>query len=294
MSSLHFGLALACSLCLLAAPSLAQTGGKHNEIKQQCAAAYVEAQTLRKEGALLSARDKLITCGRDECSSAIKNECAQWLSEVNASIPSIVVVAKDQAGKETLAVKVHVGGSLVKDGLDAKAIELDPGSHLLRLELAGAAPIEQEIVLQEGRKHRLVEVSWQTESSAVVAPPAEPELPPDRPIAEPGPPVLAYVLAGVGAVALAGTGYFWLTAASDKSDLDSCKPGCDQEDVDAVEQKRLFGDIALGVGIVSLGAAAYLWLGSSKAAPAAESARAPRFDVRARPGGAFASFQARF
>jgi hypothetical protein len=294
MSSLRFALGLGSAISLLAAAAPAQPGATQKQIKQQCAAAYVEAQTLRKQGSLLSARDQLITCGRDECAAAIKNECAQWLSEVNAGIPSIVVAAKDRNGKETLAIKVHVGGSLIKDGLDAKAIELDPGSHVLRLELEGEPPIEQEIVLQEGRKHRLVEVSWQQDSSPVAAPEPEPDLAPDPPVAAAGPPVLAYVLVGVGAVALVGTGYFWLTAASEKSDLDGCKPACDQADVDSVEQKRLFGDIALGVGIVSLAAATYLWLGSSSPPPAAETSRAPRFDVRAGPGGAFASLHARF
>jgi hypothetical protein len=280
-------------LALLAAAPTALADAA--EVKKQCGAAYVDAQKLRKDGSLVSAREKLIACGRDECAAAIKNECAAWLSEVNASIPTFVVVAKDKDGNETLALKVYVDDELVKDGLDAKAIEVDPGTHKLRLELEGADPIEQELVLQEGRKNRIVEVSWQKDAPAAPAT-AEPdeEIPPDRPLEKPGPPVVSYVLAGVGVLALGGTAYFWLTAASEKSDLDACKPACDQADVDAVEQKRLFGDIALGVGVVSLGAAAYFWFSQPGAPPPAESARAPRFDLQARPGGAFASVRGAF
>jgi hypothetical protein len=106
--------------------------------------------------------------------------------------------------------------------------------------------------------------------------------------------VVSYVLGGIGVVALAGTAYFWLSASSDKSDLDACKPGCAQNDVDAVEQKRLFGDIALGVGLVSLGAATYFWLNQPKAAPPAESARTPHFDLQAGASGAFASLSGAF
>lgn len=284
-----FGPSLA--LVLAAPTALADAA----DVKKQCSSAYVDAQKLRKEGRLMSARDKLIACGRDECAAAIKNECAAWLSEVNASIPTFVVVAKDAGGKETLAIKVFVNGELVKDGLDAKAIEVDPGTHQLRLELEGADPIEQELVLQEGRKNRMVEVSWQ--KTPPDAPPPigeETEIPPDEPAAKPGPPVVSWVLGGVGVVALGATAYFWLTASSEKSDLDACKPACAQDDVDSVEQKRLFGDIALGVGVVSLGAAAYFWFSQPARAPAAETARAPRFDLRAQPGGAFATVSGAF
>lgn len=264
------------------------------EIKKQCAAAYVDAQKLRKDGALVSAREKLIACGREECSAAVKNECVQWLTEVNASIPTVVIVAKDPSGNETLSVRVTVDGTLVRESLDAKAIELDPGTHQLRFELEGQDPIERELVLQEGRKNRLIEISWEKDSPPVSEPEPDSKPPPDEPVARrPGPPVLAYALAGVGVVALAGSAYFWLAAESDKSDLDACKPACSQDDVDAVERKRLFGDIALGVGVVSLGAATYLLLARPKAPPA-ESARAPRLDLQARPGGAFATVSGRF
>jgi hypothetical protein len=281
---------LALSLALAAPPLLAQSPA---ERKKTCAAAYVEAQQLRKDGALTSARDKLIDCGRDHCMAAIKKDCVQWFDEVNASLPSVVIVAKDARGAETLAVKVWVGDTLVLERLDAKAIELDPGTHRLRFELEGEEPIEQEIVLQEGRKNRMLEVSWQRSAlpETPVAPEPSIESAPESAVA--GPPVLAYVLAGVGVVALVGTGYFWLSSEGDRKDLEDsgCAPSCASEDVDSIERKRLFGDIALGVGAVSLGVAAYLLLDRPKPGPPAESARFGLSPIR---GGALAGVSGSF
>jgi hypothetical protein len=109
-----------------------------------------------------------------------------------------------------------------------------------------------------------------------------------------GPPVIAYVLGGVGVVALAGAGYFWLSASSAETDLEDsgCEPNCADSDVDSIHQKRLFGDIALGVGVVSLGVAAYLILSPRK--PARPPPEAARLDVRIAPGGAFAGVSGHF
>lgn len=261
--------------------------------KKECAASYVEAQKLKQAGSFIKARDQLLVCAADECLAAVKKDCVAWLDEVNAALPSIVVDAKGPDGRETFDVKVSIDGEVVRDKLDVKAIELDPGTHKLVFEHEGAEPIEQELTVRQGQKNKVVEVSFAKSTPAPpVAPEPEPE-PEPAPKAAAGPPTISYVLGGVGLLALGGAGYFWLGAESKKSDLESskCEPFCSQDDVDAIEQKRLFGDVAAGIGVACLGAAAYLWLTNDTPAAPKEAAA---LDLRLGPNGAYATVRRRF
>jgi len=265
--------------------------------KKECAAAYVEAQKLKSSSSFKKAREQLILCAKDECLAAVKKDCVAWLDEVNAALPSIVIEAKGPDGKETFDVKVSIDGEVVAEKLDVKAIEVDPGTHKLTLEYAGEAPVEQELILRQGQKNKTIEVSFAKKSEAkppVTSPDPEPEPEPDVKSDGAGkPPTLSYVLGGVGLLALGGTAFFWLGANGAESDLESkgCEPNCDQADVDAIKQKRLIGDIALGVGVACIGAAVYLWLAPGKKAATKEAAA---LDVRVGPNGAWAGYGGTF
>jgi hypothetical protein len=283
------GLSLSASMLALCAPSPAVAG------KKECANAYVEAQKLKQEGSFRKAREQLITCSKNECMAAVRKDCVAWLDEVNASIPSIVVEAKGPDGKETFEVRVSAGDELIAEKLDVNAIELDPGTHTLRFELAGVDPIEKQVVLRQGQKNKIIQVSFEPERAPkpIATDSADP-VPVDAGDGQgAGPPVLAYVLGGVGVLALAGAGYFWLSASSSEKELEDsgCEPSCADGDVDSIRQKRLFGDIGLGIGVVSLGIATYLLLTPEKKTPPSEAAR---LDVRVAPGGAFAGVSGHF
>lgn len=289
MTPRHLGLGLIAGLLCAALPAEAD--------KKACATAYVQAQQLKKDGSFKAAREQLIICSKSECLAAARKDCVAWLDEVNSSMPSLVIAAKGKDGKDTFDVRVTEDDQVIAEKLDVNAIELDPGTHKLRFEHAGAEPIEREVVLRQGVKNQVLEVSFA---------PAEP----DKPAATPAttgaeadladvstssgkPPVLAYVLGGVGVVALAGAGYFWLSSKSEESDLEDskCEPYCAEDDVDSIRQKRLFGDIALGVGVVSLGLATYLFLAPREKAPPPAAARV---DVRVSPGSAYAGVAGHF
>src|SRR5262245_10917168 len=92
--------------------------------KRTCVAANEEAQKLRRDGKLRATRGQLLVCARPECPVVVRQDCAQWLNEVVAATPSIVVAARDSAGKETLAVKVSIDGALVLQKLDGKSYAL--------------------------------------------------------------------------------------------------------------------------------------------------------------------------
>lgn len=262
--------------------------------KKECAAAYVEAQKLKKAGSLKQARGQLEICGREECMTAIKKDCISWLDEVSSSLPSVVISAKGPDGKETFDVKVTVDGEVVADKLDVKAIEVDPGTHKFVFEYAGKDPIEEEVILREGQKNKAIDISFVSETKTAAPPPSgEPPIEDEVP-EDPGKkkiPVISWVLGGVGVAAIGGAAFFWLSGESEKSDLDSCKPNCKESEVDSVKQKRLIGDIALGVGVVAIGAAVYFAVAAKPEKPPPAAAR---FDVRMAPGGAFAGVSGSF
>ena len=263
--------------------------------KKECAASYVDAQKLKAASSFKKAREQLLICAKDECLAAVKKDCVSWLDEVNASIPSIVIEAKGPDGKETFEVKVTLDGEVLTEKLDVNAIEVDPGTHKILLEYAGEAPVEQEFILRQGQKNKVISVSFAKQSAsppAAADPQPDPDPEPDQKPAAGKPPVLSYVLGGVGLLALGGTAYFWLGASGEENDLESskCEPNCASGDVDSIKQKRLIGDIALGVGGACIGAATYLWLAGSKT-PKKEAAG---LDLRVGKSGGWVGYGGRF
>lgn len=187
-----------------------QAAPKKSEIKKQCADAYVQAQKLKRGGELTKAREQLIVCAKSECMAAVKKDCLTWLDEVNEAIPSVVVVAEDPQGNETLQVKVTVDGEVVAESLGTEGIELNPGTHQFRFELEGQDPVEQEVILRAGERNKKVTVHFgEPEADKPAEIETEPAVAPeiDQPAEKKGPPVASYVLGGVGVVALAGAGF---------------------------------------------------------------------------------------
>ena len=193
--------------------------------KQECAAAYEKTQTLRDQGKLLDARKQALACSASTCSVYVVKDCAQWLSDIEASMPTVLVTAEDAAGFDTVAVSVTVDGQLVAKTL-AKALSIDPGEHVLRFETDGTEAIEQKVSLRPGEKNRKLAISFKKPSPAgspLIVPPAptaplpsaaprSATQPPAEPVAAPGPervgrrvPGWAWVSGGAGVVA-AGVG----------------------------------------------------------------------------------------
>ncbi len=249
------GVAAAAASLLLVAPH-ARAG------KRECATAYVEAQRAMKAGTLKKAREQLAVCAHVECLAAIRKDCVEWLDQVNASIPSIVARAKGPDGKETVDVRLLVDGEIVAEKIDVRAVELEPGKHKLRFEMAAHDPVEQEVILRQGERNRLVEASFAPKGQTEAQPQATTQdggstasltTTPDKP----PPRVLPYVFGGLALAAFAGTGVFWYRAESGRSTLDSahCAPNCASGDVSAIKRDRLIGDVCLGAGVVLAGLA---------------------------------------
>lgn len=225
-----------------------------------CPSASEEGQRLRDKNRWLEAREMFRACSVDKCPKVVRRDCSKWLAELDESQPSIVVAAQDASGADMQGVRVQADGRTIASRLDGSPIPVDPGEHTFTFEAEGHRTVTQTIVMRVSEKNRLVRVTLASTSE-----PAKPE--PAKP-AEPvnasgggGAPVLAYVVGGVGVLALGSFAYFGLTSKKDLSDLRStCAPYCGEAQLDDVKSKMLVADVSLGVGIVALGVATLLFL----------------------------------
>src|SRR5580704_17589938 len=81
--------------------------------KEACFRAVDEGQKLRATRKFVSARDQFIQCARSVCPALVRKDCAQWLSEVEVSLPSVVFGARDVQGRDVFDVRVTVDGNLL-------------------------------------------------------------------------------------------------------------------------------------------------------------------------------------
>jgi hypothetical protein len=243
--------------------------------KASCVAAYESEQTVRKDGRLREAREKALYCAQAACPASLRDQCAQWLAEIDQSMPTVVFVVTDDAGNDLTDVEVWVDGVKLTDKLDGKALALDPGKHSLKFVNEAAPAVEQSIIVREGEKNRDVKVKLVVvKAPAPKEPvtPKEPVAPKEPPVDEtPKPPTelprerptpgSVYALGITGVVGLGVFTTFAILGVQNKTALDNrgCRPNCPQGDVDTIKKQFLIGDIGLAVGVVSLGTAAVLY-----------------------------------
>lgn len=211
--------------------------------KNSCARAYVEGQKLRRGKKLIVSRIAFTLCARTECPVAFQPECAEWLSEVEKAIPSVVIEARGTDGLARRDVRVQVDGEPLAERLDGTSFELDPGEHSFVLSWDGRRT-ERRALVVEGAKSRVL--------SFDLEPRPRSERKPVSRLPEVG-------LLALGGLALASFGYFGLTGVSARDDLARCTPHCIQEDIDSARGKFLVADVSLGVSLVALSAAGILF-----------------------------------
>jgi hypothetical protein len=222
----------------------------------QCVASSEHAQNFRDEGKLVAARAELLVCAAEACPTVIRKDCADWLVDVDARLPSIILDARDAGGHDVAAVRVSLDGVLLVARIDGKAIPVDPGEHTLRFTPEQGAPVEQRLVVRERDKGRLVRVVLPSADPASAPPASAP--PPVKKEAEPPAvpaerriPLVSYVLGGVSLVGVAGFVYFWLSAVSEAKDLQQtcASRGCVESDLSPPRTKATISAVSLGVGV---------------------------------------------
>jgi hypothetical protein len=185
--------------------------------------------------------------------------------------------------------------------LDGKAIAVDPGPHAFKFELEGADPIEQQIVIRQGQKDRVVAVSFAPAATEPVGPSPYATAAKGEGAAEPdqkGPGPLrtwAYVAGGVGAAGLIGFAVVGGLGKAQENDLrdQHCAPNCSRSDTDAIKTKYIVADVLLGVGIAGVGTGVALFFLSQPKKEPPQTGKL-HFDVRAAPGAALATLAGKF
>jgi len=120
-------------------------------------------EQLRDEGKYRRGREQLLVCARDVCPAPIKRDCLEWLSQLEAIAPTIVLGAKEGT-KDLSDVKVSVDGVPVTDKLDGKPIQMDLGKHTFKFEFAGQTK-EEDFIIGAGQKNRNVSVTFPVATS---------------------------------------------------------------------------------------------------------------------------------
>jgi hypothetical protein len=267
------------ALLLAARDSFAQSDLK------VCAAAAEDGQRLAAEGKLSSAREKLLSCARPQCRSLISKDCQKWLEEVDERTPTIVVAAVDTNGKDVVDVRVLIDGVVLAEHFDGRALAIDPGAHVIRVETASGLEAEERLMAREGEKERIVRLRVDAHSANPASPgqvtPLAGGAPPTpapasagfpgaggathAALPEPNPSsgrtTATYAVGALGIAGLATFAAFGVKGVVDRADLiNACKPSCSPSQIDAVHREFLVADVALAVGGVATGIVAWLLL----------------------------------
>ncbi|MCW5832063.1 MAG: hypothetical protein KIS78_06380 [Labilithrix sp.] len=232
------------------------------DTKQECLSSYVEAQRTRRLGKLRAAREAATSCSRVECPDAIRGDCVAWSRELETSVPTVVVSVVAPDGSERADARVLLDGEEIATKLDGRAIEVDPGEHVFRVELEGAPPIEQTIVIRQGEHDRAVRLSARPAPPIPQRQAPEPPPAPATSTARPVPPIV-YVLGALsvaGAATWAGVGFSAIYGSPGVKELDECSPRCRPNDRVIVERELDVAGIAGAFALVTGGAALYFYL----------------------------------
>jgi hypothetical protein len=144
------------------------------EQKQQCLAAYADAQELRQAGELLAARERLLVCTKTGCPALTLKDCAGWLTEVDNSLSSAVFAVSDASGHDITDARVTTSGRTVSERTDGRAVMLDPGPHTFTIEAEGYESAESSVSLRESEKNRILRIQLNAAPSPVA--PVAPEI----------------------------------------------------------------------------------------------------------------------
>ncbi|MBX3189176.1 MAG: hypothetical protein KF819_19290 [Labilithrix sp.] len=220
--------------------------------KAECIGHLDRAQSLQSARKFKDARASYLACTNPSCPELLREDCSRSLVDLDANTPTVVFSARAD-GHDIADVRVLLDGEALSSALDGRAVALDPGAHVARFEAIGprGGNVEIRVVAREGEKNRPV--------TATFAGTQEREA---KPKTESGRvPVLPIILGGTGLLALGGSFYVRLNADSDADEMRrTCAPACDPGMRDALSDKLVVANVALGVGLGAIALAAATWL----------------------------------
>jgi len=225
--------------------------------RAQCLEAHKNAQELKQASKLLETQAELLICSSGSCPGAIISDCGNWITELEQTTPSMVFEIRVD-GKESLEAQLQVDGQPVADR--SHALKVNPGRHKVRVEVPSFEPREQDVVLPEGQRLRLISFEFTSKQNEPAPAPLAPQTLPPRETERPTP-VLVYPLLGLGVVGLGGFAAFASLGKSEQNNLErTCSPRCQDSDLSTMKRWYLLGDVSAGVGAAALVGAAIVYL----------------------------------
>ncbi len=218
---------------MLAAPILHADGAQQEDTA--CFDAAVAGQKAQKAGELGNARAAFLRCARAVCPAEVTARCTNWVAEIDAAMPSVLIAAQDDRGHDLLNGVIRIDGVSHPEALEGQSVTLEPGPHTLRLETVGRAPVEQSVVVREHEKNRRVVLRI---APLVVVHRTS---------------IVPFVLGGIGVVAGLTFGAFATAGVVDRQSS-ACDSGCGPTDASRVRTELMIADVSLvtaGVFIIA-------------------------------------------
>lgn len=244
------------------------TRAAHADPVAACGDAAEKAQSLRDARKLIEARDPLRVCAGSECPRFIQKDCARWLEEVERSLPTVVVTAKDSNGQYLVDVKVTVDGHPFASQLDGRAEPLNPGIHTFHFQRSDGTSVDQQVPIREGEKNQSVVASFEKRDPVPVAASA-PVSGADHSVETTSPwRTIGWIAGGAGVVGLGLGATFGVLASSAKSDANCDAAGfCDRDKLASARDHATIANVGFIAGGILLAGGAALVLFAPGGAP---------------------------
>lgn len=239
-------------------------GIAHADETKDCATAYEQTQRLQQKQELLSALDAAERCSRPTCPQLLKDECAQWVTDIKPKVPTVIVRVKDSNGCTAANAKVEVPGPSRKEG---EALLVDPGAHVLTVFDPATNQSKQQPINFGPGERRDIDIDFaqpgaQCKGDIVTIEPTKSQ--------KIRVPKVTLILGAAGGGLMLVGGVLGIIGAVKRGDLDECKPDCSQDRIDGVRPFFVAGDVLAGFGLLALGAAVvtYFAVDTTPAKPA--------------------------
>ena len=229
------------------------------------------ASCQEKQGKIASAWATYLAAARlarTQNRTNIADEAKQRASELEAKVSYLKIVLAERV--PGIQVKID-DVTLESAALDSK-IPVDPGERTVSIGAPGHKTASMKVTIGADHDSQTLNVPQLEKGEGEAPPPGQPEQPgvvpapvPDNP-AESGPPMLGYVVGGVGVVALGVGTAFALVAKSAYDDAESACPsktGCSSAAIDQrdkAETRANIANVGIGLGVVGVGVGAVLIL----------------------------------
>jgi hypothetical protein len=211
---------------------------------QACVAASEKGQRARSAGKLREAREHFTVCGAESCPALVRNDCAHWNAELASILPSVVFGARDKQGRDLFDVTVSMDGEVLLNKLDGKSVTVDPGKHTFRFEMAGAEPITEVVLIKEGERARVFNVTFDIGGSPPV-PEREGPAPSPSDTTDQGHTPYPWIVFGIGAAGTVAGAVILLTTPERPSncsrDTQTCSKLPNQSEAEFVESREQAG-----------------------------------------------------